>query len=468
VCRLRMAGGTPERELGFGAGDRATNFVRRLRSPWAVATLVLFVAHLWLIRSVIQNGDGAVYNEQIERGIVGMRTTHVGYILCGIVAHALSPFDTDGTMNVVCLAFAAAGGAAMFMIARGLGASRSVAAVAPLMAFGIQAYLRGAVLAEVDVVACSLVLIAVALWLQGKVAKAGVAFGAAMLVTPITAMSIPMLLLTTRERRYARRRWSTHLRDVAVFGAVSLAVYAPLAIVFWHDYWYGGRGLLHAPREPWSVEHQVARSIQFLTSSAGPWLALGVGALVAGIATGAPPSLGVSAALVLAATVGERFLDVPVQLPQLCVLAALVVVVAGRLPAPWLRWGVLASLWLSTAWPTYRDVSGEVHADVEKREVYRAMIGQTPKMILAGVRDGWDDGLPFERVAYGRTKLGLGLSYGDLRNKASSIVDARRDHAIWLVGAPPPGAMAPFALAWRPEKRRVRGLDYAVWVPGGP
>jgi hypothetical protein len=438
-----------------------------LQSPWLIVSLVLFAAHVWLVRSVIQNGDGAVYNEQIEQRIVGMRTTHVGYVLCGIAAHALSPFDTDGTMNAVCLAFAAAGGAAAFMIARSLGASRPVAAVAPLMAFGIHAYLRGAVLAEVDVVASSLILVAVALWLRGEVAKAGLAFGAAMLVTPVTAMSLPMLLLTTREPRNAPRRWSTHLRDVAVFGAVSLAAYMPLVLAFWHDYWNGGRGLLHAPREPWSVAHQVDRSIQFLTSSAGSWLALGAGALVAGIPTGTPPSLGVFAALVLTATVGERFLDVPVQLPQLCVLATLVVVLVGRLPTSWLRGGVLASLWLSTAWPTYRNVSDEVRADVEKREAYRAMTEQTPKMILAGVRDGWDDGLPFERVAYGRTKLGLGLSYRDLRSKASSIAETRRDYAIWLLGAPPEGAMAAFAHRWRPEKRNVRGVDYEVWVPAG-
>ena len=266
------------------------------RSPWVIAPLVLLLLHVWLVRNAIQNGDGAVYNDQIESRLVGIRTTHVGYILCGLVADRVLPFGVERSVNLMCLAFASGGGAAAFLIARSLGASRYVAAAAPLLVFAIHAYLRGAVLAEVDVVACALVLVAVASWLRGRILVAGLSFGLAMLVTPVTAMSLPMLVLTVRRERGAPARWRTHLRDLLLFAAVSLAVYAPLVGVFWHDYWFGGRGLLHAPREPWDVGKHVARSFAFLTSSAGPWLWLGLAAVIAGPSPGAPLAPGVAAA----------------------------------------------------------------------------------------------------------------------------------------------------------------------------
>ena len=435
------------------------------RSPWVIAPLVLLLLHAWLVRDAIQNGDGAVYNDQIESRLVGIRTTHVGYILCGLVADRILPFDVERSVNLMCLAFASAGGAAAFLIARSLGASRHVAAAAPLLVFAIHAYLRGAVLAEVDVVACALILVAVASWLRGRVLVAGLSFGLAMLVTPVTAMSLPMLVLTVRGARGAPARWRAHLRDVLVFAAVSLAVYAPLVGVFWHDYWYGGRGLLHAPREPWDVAKHVARSVAFLTSSAGPWLWLGLAGVIAGAFSGAPLAPGVAAALLLTGLFGERFLDVPVQLPQLCVLAAFTVALVSRLPTPRLRWSVLLCLWAATAWPTYAAVAEEVRLDVENRDTYLAMAEQTPKMILAGVPDSWEDGLRFERIVYRRTKLGLGLSYRDLRNASQSIVEKRADHAIWLVDAPPAGLMAPFTRNWRRDRRTVRGREYEVWIP---
>jgi hypothetical protein len=429
-----------------------------------VVSVVLFVAHLWLIRDALQNGDASVYNDQIESWIAGIRTTHIGYMLCGFVAHAVLPLGVERDMNLMCLAFAAAGGAATFLIARSLGASQSVATMAPLMAFSIHAYLRGAVLSEVDVVACSLILVAVALRLRGQVVAAGVAFGVAMLITPISALSTPMLVLTSPEAR-GPRHWARFLRDVFVFGVVSLAIYTPLVAAFWHDYWYGGRGLLHAPREAWDVHRHISRSVAFLTSSAGPWLALAIAALIAGIVSGSSLSLGAGVALVVTGLVGERFLDVPVQLPQLCVLAVLVVVLMGRLPTRLMRGSALVVLWLSTAWPTYSSVAEEVRVDVENRETYLAMAEQTPEMILGGVGDSWDDGLRFERIVYRRTKLGLGLSFRDLRNSSATIAEKRKSYAIWLVGASPPGVMTSFAPNWRREYRTVRGRQYEVWLP---
>jgi hypothetical protein len=440
---------------------------RRLAAARAAlaAWAVLCLAHAWLIRAVMQNGDCAVYNDQIEQRLTSIRTTHVGYILLGIAADKLLPFNVDLNVNVMNLAFASAGGVAMIVLARRLGASRAEAALAPLLAFAVHAYLRGAVLAEVDVVACSLLLVALALWLSRQRAGAGAAFGVAMLVTPISAFSLPMWLASPLRRPREARRWARHALDVTVFALASLAVYLPLVAHHWNDYWYGGRGLLHAPRERWDVGAQVERSLAFVTGSASPWLALGLAGALAAAGTGTSPGLGLCIALTLAGTVGERFLDVPVQLPQVCVLAVFAVVVASRIRARGLRWAVLLLAWGLTAWPSYRDVAEEVVADARQRATYEAMAAQTPKMLAVGLPSSWEDGLRFERIVYHRTKLDLGMDYGSFRRAGRSIAATRRDYAIWLLSPPPPDIMAPFEAGWRREQRVVLGRSYEVWLP---
>jgi hypothetical protein len=115
--------------------------------------------------------------------------------------------------------------------------------------------------------------------------------------------------------------------------------------------------------------------------------------------------------------------------------------------------------------PAYAAALGEVRNDVELRDAYRVMVRETPKMLLAGVDDTWDDGLRFERTAYGKTKIGMTLTFRDLGRSAKPIHDKWPSYALWFAKPPPPGAMAPFTTAWHAEKRKVRGVDYDVWLP---
>jgi hypothetical protein len=440
---------------------------RRVRSPCAL-WLALFGAHLWLIAPVLQNGDAAVYADQIEQHLTSIRTTHVGYIVLGIAANAVMPFGVERNVNLVNLAFAAAGGVALAAIARSLGAGRRVAFFAPLLAFGLRPYLRGSVLGEVDVVACSLVLVALALWMRGRRVGAGLAFAASMLVTPISVLSLPMLVVTRACRQARPRSWTHHAMDVLVLAAASLALYAPVVCFFWHDYWYGGRGLLHAPRERWDVHTQILRSVTFFMGTAAPWLGLGLGGAVASALSGASLPFGFAAAVVCAAIAGERFLDVPVQLPQLCVLGVFVVTLASRFPGRKFAWPMLASVWALTAWPSYEAVAQEVRDDIEHREIYESMAAQTPKLMVVGLPSSWEDGLRFERIVYGRTKLDLGMDYGSFRYHVSAIMADRRSYAIWEMSPPSrTSLMDPLAGNWRREERIVRGRRYGVWIPSG-
>jgi hypothetical protein len=438
--------------------------IQRAGRPVA-AWLAFFVAHLWLVGPLIQNGDCAVYNDQIEHRIVNFRTSHVGYMLLGMATNAVLPFDLDRNMNLMCLAFASGGAVALMTIARKQGASRGAALFAALLAFATHAYLRGAVLSEVDVVACSLVLLGLAAWVSRQRVFAAAAYGLAMLVTPVTATTLPMFLLTRASGERGLRPRLADLKNVAIFGAVAIAVYAPLVLLLWHDYCYGGRGLLHAPRIPWGVDQQVARSVRFLTGSAAPWLAVGLGSAFARILDGTSLGVGVLAAMATTAVLGERTLDVPVQLPNLCVLGVFVVLLADRLPQRKMAWSALTAVWALTAWPTYRDVEDEVSEKRERRATYQEMAAQTPKMLVAGLSSDWEEGLAFGRIVYRNATLGFGFDYGSFRRSAASIAGTRKGYAIWLLTPAPPGTMAPFLSGWRRDQRVVRGRSYEVWLP---
>lgn len=299
------------------------------------AALILVFAHLWLIAPVLQNGDGAIYAEQIEHGDLSVRTTHVGYMLAGIIANKLLAFDTECNLNLMCLAFTSAGAVAAAAIVRRLGGTWTAAVIGCLVTMGLQPYLHGAVLAEVDGVAAALILTAVAHLMYGHPAAAGFAYGYAMLVTPLTSLSLPVLLAAHLGTHRVRNSMPSRHWGLLAFGIAALAVYSPFVFHSWHDYWEGGRGLLHAPRQPWNAEEQVARSIRFFSTTALPWIWLSlIGSIL--VTRARSIALGTLMATAIAATAGERFLDVPVQLPQLCICAILAVLAIDKIsPVDW-------------------------------------------------------------------------------------------------------------------------------------
>lgn len=431
----------------------------------ALLGVLLVLLHVWLIAPVIQNGDAAVYNEQIEQRVLAMRTTHIGYMLLGIVADTVLPFDVERNLNVMSLMFAAVGGASIVSISRKQGASWSVALMAAGLAFGLRPFLYGAVLAEVDVVACGLILFAVAAWVHARVVGAGIAFGLAMLVTPLAALSLPLFILGAPDGKGVSRRWVQYVKRLTIFALASAATYLPLVLYYWQDYWHGGRGILHAPRQPWSVVDQVMRSVEFFKAAAGLWMILALSGLVLALIARRLLAYGTVAAIILSAVVGERFLDVPVQLPHLCLLITFAISVVVSLRRQSITWLLLAAAWLWSAPRVYLDVAREVEGRRLARDAYLEMAKQTPKLIVTGLKSSWDDGLPFERIVYHKTKLGLGLDLAQFSQTATRLARTRKDYAIWALTPLPSAVMRPLARGWHRETRRVLGRDYEVWIP---
>lgn len=443
--------------------------VKLLQSTYAhfllAGWLLLLVAHLWLLSPVMQNGDAAVYNEQIAQGVINVRTTHIGYLLLGIVFNGILPFGIERNLNLMTLAFATVGAVSLFTIAKRTGAGTWLSLFAPLLAFSSQPFLRGAVLAEVDGVACGLILLAVAAWIHAHRVLAAVAFGLGMLVTPLTALSLPAIVCTSSDPSRTPQKLPIRIRNLGLFGAVSFLVYLPLVVTHWQDYWHGGRGILQAPSQSWDIAAQLGRSLHFFPTAAGPWLLLSIIGLLISLRSGMGLAYGTAVAIAATVLLGERFLDVPVQLPQLCLLAVFAVTLVARIPKQ--RFGalILCAAWLLTSVPSYRAVAAELETKRRQRAEFLEMAKQTPKLLVVGLRDAWDDGLPFERIVYGKTKLGLGFEWSQFARSSRSLASSRRGYAIWLLSPPDNDVMRPFTSNWRRETRVVLGHRYEVWIP---
>lgn len=107
----------------------------------------------------------------------------------------------------------------------------------------------------------------------------------------------------------------------------------------------------------------------------------------------------------------------------------------------------------------------EVAAREQRRATYLEMARQTPKLIVAGLRSSWDDGLPFERFVYHQTKLGLGIDAAQFTRLAPTISRRQREYVIWLMGSIEPRVMVAFERDWHRAQRTIWGKTYEVWIP---
>ncbi|MGM0575516.1 MAG: hypothetical protein ACQEXJ_07275 [Myxococcota bacterium] len=447
---------------------------RRMGIAWSLGVFAgVILLHAPLLGPYIQNGDGAVYNQQVERRDLSVRTTHIGYVALGVAFDALWPGSTDTAMNVLCAVAGAVGATALWWIALSLGAGRALALLAALLALASHAYVRGMVLSEVDTVLASLTVTALALHLHRRTVLAGPVYGLAMLVSPLAAWSLPwFVLLRTSDAATAPARHLDHLKRVVVFGLTSLAVYAPVVGIHWDNYFHGGRGILTAPREPLEPLVGLERSLDFFTGEGAALLPLMLaGLLLVGTRRGEARrislALGVSVSVVATALLGERFVDVPVQLPNWLVLCAFAAVLGPTVGAS-RRWlAVPAVAILLTALPARLSVAEEVETIAEERATYLAMkeASAPHPVYLVGLRKSWDDGVPFERIVYGETKLGRGLSWGHFRRVTKRIARDDTDFEIWFQRRVRERDLRPLLGRYDLEERSLRGRDYQVLVP---
>lgn len=328
---------------GRAAGDPA------LQTGPAMIFLASLAGFLLLAPTGLPNGDAAVYAQQVLAADFASRPVHLGYYL---LAALLCLFQDvpDYYFNWISGLFGAGTLALVYSLARlylrqdesarpeppapaGKGATRSpkgrfrgaggLALAAPAALFGNAVFLENAVHAEIYAAQTFFLLASLLLFLRGRLVAAGLCLGVAGLVTPSAVFFAPALLLARRPRP----------AGLLVVAATALAVVLLPILPLLGEYLHGDRGLLAATRQGMGPLQIAAKEVfevgvGFLAFL--PLLALG--AWRAATRPALRPFLAALAA-VWAATLffGERFADVPVQLPTYTLAAVLAALGAAEL-----------------------------------------------------------------------------------------------------------------------------------------
>jgi hypothetical protein len=450
------------------------------KERWLVAAafLVLFAAHATMLRAVVQNGDTAVYNDQIDaHDFVGC-VVHIGYMLVGSVFHVLLPFQTDLAMNVMALVFGIGTLFAVYVTGVRLG-SRVAGVSGVVFLLCAREFVRAMLLAEVDILEVSLVTLSLAQYLHGRERLAGVLFGLGMLVTPLSATTLPLFVCTVAlDQRGPRASLGAHARRVFWFALCSLAVYVPVVAWHYHLYVYGPRSLTTALRLHFNLARQAARSWEFLT--AGSWA---VAALYsAGILSALTDwriwrlgqlGLAVVLSVVVTLVVGDRTFDVPVQLPNVVILCLLGGLFVHRLAAirrfalGKLAWALPLAALVFMAPEGYAANQREIASDVQLRDLYRSMVIQSQPLefVLVGI-SGFMRIRVFNRYVAkrGAGTLSAREFFGRIRARQRAPATAK----IWFWSTVPAAKLAPLNASYQLTSLTAGGRSFKVLVPRAP
>jgi hypothetical protein len=446
------------------------------RSRWTQSILLfvsVFGLHAPLLGPLLQNGDSAVYNEQIERRNLAIRTPHVGYLLAGVAFDAALPFATDTNLNVMSLAFGAVGLVALYWIAIQILGHRKWALLAVLAGLNYP-YVKGMVLSEVDTVMCSLVLTGLACSLRQRSLSAGILFGFAMLVSPLASLWLPLVLLPLLTRSNQGSGRGGPIGQLVVFSVASVCLYLPFVWYHWQDYLYGARGLLAVHREPFNALQQFQSALHFLwRRGRWMWLAAMLG-LVFHLGTKQASgnklfAVSLLASAGLAAVFGQRFHDVPVQMPFLT-LAAIYMMGLLRISTPrshLVKVIVLVVLAISL-FSSYRKTLKLVHARELSHDLYSEVRSSSAPLepVLIGVRDPWTDKKCFGRIAFGRTSLDRAFTTEEFTKRP--MADILRDSQkclLWLLPEVDDSSIVPLEARFRVEERPLSSGPLRVLVP---
>lgn len=331
--------------------------------PALLLLAVLLLPLALLTPRGLPNGDAALYAQQVLNLDFESRPVHLGYYLLAALASLFQDVP-DRFFNLLSCLFAGGTLVVTLMLARRFlerdvppeTAAHEVSPpayssmIVPAALLGNLFFLENAVFAEVYGAATFFLLLALLFWLHGRDLPAGFSLGIAGLVTPSAVLFAPAFLLAERPRP----------RRLAILAATAgVVVLLPILPVL-GEYIHGDRGLLSAAGRSMSPLQMAAKEgfelgVGFLAVL--PLLALGIwrAARRPGLR---PFLLAWIAVWATTLVLGERFSDVPAQLPAFTLAAVFASFGTAELTerwasAPWLWWMVclggalaVAGLWL--------------------------------------------------------------------------------------------------------------------------
>lgn len=433
---------------------------------------ILVWAFAPLIQPVVQNGDAAVYTEQVQQHAFNERAIHIGYVLIGSVFRLL-PMQIDRAMNVMALSFGLAALFALYAAGKVFG-SRVAGFAGVLLLLGCKSYVRAMVLSEVDILSATLVMISYALYVRKQNLLAGAGFGLAMLTTPVTATFLPMFLFTfALDPRGPRATFRAQFLRVLWFGLVAMAVYLPFVVWQRQSYFFGGRSVTTSGTSPFDAMAQIERGAQFFYINAWPLIPLFCAGILSALSDRElwrrdQPGLALVLTLVLTALLADRTGDVPVHLPALALLCLTTALFLRRVAsATRMVWAIPVSAFLLLAWPARRAASHEVDVQLALRERYRAMRerSQPLRAMLAGFSAGFSKQRFFEHYAYGISYTGMVPTIAELRHRLPELKSGTEQYVIYFVGNIPRDVRNALAERYEEGEVRLEGVRFRTLTP---
>lgn len=291
------------------------------RTAWPF--LIWGISLGFLLRFVpneLRNGDAVVYQDQLRNLDFGHTTVHLGFFVSVFPVERLLLIvfgHPDYAFNMATALFCASSVVALYACAVVLIGQCGLAVAAASILLSNYLFVKNGVYAEVYVVQTFFLLLALYLWLRLRIIPAALSLAMAALVTPSSLLATPLFVLTARDVRSV-------IRLLVVAGIALAAFLIPVR----DDFLFGGRGVLSAGTMAMRVAAaslKEAYEVFFGMFFALPFVIAGIIALFEHRAT-RKLGLGLAGSWIAAFALGERFGDVPVQLPNytlLCLVGAL-------------------------------------------------------------------------------------------------------------------------------------------------
>jgi hypothetical protein len=450
----------------------------RTREPWLLLLgfAALFGVYGTLVHPVVQNGDAAVYTEQVANRVFGERAIHIGYVLLGVIFHAILPLQIDRAMNLMALTVGLGGAFALYSAAKRLGSWQAGVGSVLLLLCGTS-YVRGMVLSEVDILSAGTVMISFALYVRKRTLLAGLAFGAAMLATPVTATFLPMFLFTFAVSE--RGIWATVRAQtirVLLFGLAALLVYLPFVAWQWQSYVYGGRSVTTSAHMPFDAWRQIERGAHFFMLNSWAVLVLYLAGVISSLTDRRlwrrdQPAIGLLLSVISTTFLADRTADVPVHLPSLALLSLVSVLFLQRLAfASKMVWVIPLCAFALMGPTAFATTRREVDRHLEMRARYREMRSQSEPLraMLVGFPEGFTNERFFEHYAYGISYTGLVPTLREFRSNLNQIRTGRERFVIYFVHGIPGEVQRALQERYELADRVVQGVRYHTLVPREP
>lgn len=277
----------------------------------AAIFLVAFVIFASITPDALINGDAAVYAQQIANRDFSQRTTHLGYYLLGFIFTYALPLPLDYALNLMNCFFGALSIALIYLMAFTIEKEHIIAIVSSLFLMTNYPFVFNSLYAEVYVAQTFFLILAIQLWIRNKLILSGLSFAYSFLISASTILAFPFFIIL-RPR----------IRALFAFCVAALIVVTAGLLPHLDNYLYGPRGLLKAVGISVDMHRAILKEGKDIFFGLFVYIPFLIAGVIRVITEKKLKAFGMAALIQWAILflVGEKFYDVPVQLPTYALL----------------------------------------------------------------------------------------------------------------------------------------------------